>query len=118
MKFIASGEFSTAINRLGPQALIGITSEFLLSGKAIKIVQVLIYVSMGWSCTFEFDNLSAALPSEGSMLLLAGGVVYTCGIIFYILDKLKKLSHAHSIWHFFVLFGSILHFISIIGYIQ
>jgi hemolysin III len=39
-------------------------------------------------------------------------------VIFYILDKAKKLTHAHGIWHFFVIAGSACHFVSIIGYVR
>jgi hemolysin III len=98
-------------------ALVGIASEFLLSGREVKIGQLLIYLGMGWACFFDFASLKAELSETGLFWLVAGGVVYTTGVFFYILDEIKYLNHAHGIWHFFVLVGSICHFIFVIGYI-
>jgi hemolysin III len=97
---------------------IGAVSEVLLSGRAVKIGQVVIYLSMGWACAFDFSSLKVALPEPGLSWLMAGGAAYTIGVIFYVLDKMKILTHSHGIWHFFVLAGSICHFISIIGYVR
>jgi hemolysin III len=99
-------------------ALAGILSEIFLFGRAVKIGQMIIYIGMGWACTFDFANLKAALPETGLLWLTAGGLAYTAGVIFYILDKMDKLTHAHGIWHFFVLAGTICHFVSIIGYVR
>jgi len=97
---------------------VGVLSEIFLSGRAIKIGQVIIYLAMGWACAFDFSSLKAALPQLGLDWLIAGGTAYTIGVIFYVLDKMKVLTHAHGIWHFFVLAGSICHFISIIAYVR
>jgi len=99
-------------------ALAGILSEILLSGRLVKIGQLLIYLGMGWACAADFGSLKAALPPEGLWWLTAGGVAYTAGVAFYVLDKLNRLTHAHGIWHFFVLIGSACHFISVIGYVR
>ena len=50
--------------------------------------------------------------------LTAGGIAYTVGVVFDILDKMNRLNHAHGIWHFFVLAGSVCHFISVLGYVR
>jgi hemolysin III len=99
-------------------AVLGIASELLLSGKVVKICQVITYLGMGWVCSFDLDNVRAALPAEGFFWLLTGGIAYTAGIVFYVLDKLKWLTHAHGIWHFFVLTGSVSHFICVIGFVR
>lgn len=99
-------------------AVVGIFSEIFLSGRTIKIGQVIIYLCMGWVCSVDIGSLKAALPEMGFVWLLAGGIAYTAGIIFYIIDKLSWLHHAHGIWHFFVLVGSLSHFVSIIGYVR
>jgi hemolysin III len=99
-------------------AAIGILSELFLSGRAIKIGQVIIYLCMGWFCSLYLDSLKVALPEMGFVLLLTGGIAYTAGIVFYIVDKLNWLDHAHGIWHFFVLVGSITHFASVIGFVR
>lgn len=99
-------------------AAIGILSEILLSGRAVKVCQLLIYLGMGWACSLDFAGLRAALPDAGFIWLAAGGATYTVGVIFYILDKLDRLAHAHGIWHFFVLVGSLCHFIAIAGFVR
>ncbi|MCZ6579711.1 MAG: hemolysin III family protein [Gammaproteobacteria bacterium] len=99
-------------------AVAGILSEIFLSGRAVKVGQMIIYLGMGWACTFDFASLKAELPETGLLWLTAGGLAYTAGVVFYILDKMDKLTHAHGIWHFFVLTGTISHFISIIGYVR
>lgn len=99
-------------------AVIGIISEVLLSGKLVKTCQLIIYLSMGWACSLDFPSLKSALPHEGFLWLAAGGITYTVGIVFYIVDKVGWLNHAHGIWHFFVLAGSTFHFIAVIGYLR
>ena len=100
-------------------ALIGILSEiFLKKEKVIKIGQMMIYLGMGWACSFDLISLKEAIPSVGYILLLTGGVSYTIGVIFYVLGEMEKFTYAHGIWHFFVLLGSGCHFASIIGYVR
>jgi hemolysin III len=99
-------------------AVVGILSEILLSGRVVKVCQLVIYLGMGWACSVYFDGLRAALPAAGFWWLAAGGIAYTAGVLFYILDKLEWLNHAHGIWHFFVLIGSVCHFIAVIGYVR
>ncbi len=99
-------------------ALCGILSEIYLRGRAVKVGQMLIYLGMGWACSFDLGSLRLALPVTGFWWLTAGGIAYTLGVVFYILDKMKRLRHAHGIWHFFVLVGSACHFVSVIGYVR
>jgi hemolysin III len=98
-------------------ALAGILSEIFLSGRAVKVGQMLIFLGMGWACTFEFASLKATLPEAGLWWLTAGGLAYTGGVVFYVLDLMNRLTHAHGIWHFFVLAGSSAHFVSVICYV-
>jgi len=99
-------------------AVMGILSEIFLSGRAVKVAQMVTFLGMGWACSFDIGSLEAALPRAGVLWLAAGGVLYTVGVVFYVLDLMKKLNHAHGIWHFFVLAGSLCHFISVIGYVR
>ncbi|MCP4333177.1 MAG: hemolysin III family protein [Gammaproteobacteria bacterium] len=99
-------------------ALVGILSEVFLSGRLVKIGQMVIFLGMGWACAFDFPSLKAALPEVGLWWLTAGGLAYTGGVVFYVLDLLNRLTHAHGIWHFFVLTGSACHFVSVIGYVR
>jgi len=99
-------------------ALAGILSEIFLSGRSVKVGQMVIFLGMGWACTFDFVSLKAALPEAGLWWLTAGGLAYTGGVVFYVLDLMNRLTHAHGIWHFFVLTGSSSHFVSVIGYVR
>lgn len=98
--------------------LVGILSELLLSGRAAKIGQVVIYLGMGWACAFDMAGLREAISEAAFYWLLAGGLAYTGGVVFYVLDKIGRLTHAHGIWHLFVLAGSACHFVSVIGFIR
>jgi hemolysin III len=99
-------------------ALLGILSEVFLSGKAVKICQVSLYLAMGWACSLDISGLRANLPPAGFNWMLAGGIAYTAGVVFYVLDKMNRLDHAHGIWHMFVLLGSTAHFVAVIGYVR
>lgn len=98
-------------------AVIGLLLDIFIP-KRIEWLQVLIYLMMGWICTLNYSELQAAIPTAGVVWLTLGGIAYTVGIVFYVLDNLKKLRHAHGIWHLFVLSGSICHFISIVTYVR
>lgn len=97
---------------------VGIISEVFLSGRAVKVGQLLIYLGMGWAISYDIEGLRAAISDAAFYWLLAGGLAYTGGVVFYVLDKMGRLPHAHGIWHLFVLAGSLCHFVSIIGYIR
>jgi hemolysin III len=99
-------------------ALAGILSEVYLSGRRVKIGQMIIFLGMGWACAFDFASLRAVLPEAGLWWLTMGGLAYTGGVVFYVLDLMNRLNHAHGIWHFFVLTGSACHFVSVIGYVR
>ena len=99
-------------------AAMGILSELFLKGKAVKLGQMIIYLGMGWACSYDLDALKLVLSDTGFYWLTVGGLAYTAGVVFYVLDMMQRLNHAHGIWHFFVLAGSLCHFISIIGYVR
>jgi len=99
-------------------AVFGILSELFLSGPVVRVGQVVIYLGMGWFCSLDIGGLKDALPELGFFWLLTGGIAYTVGVTFYIIDKLHWFSYSHGIWHFFVLAGSIAHFIAVIGYVR
>lgn len=98
--------------------ILGILSEIFLSGRVVKVLQMLTYLGMGWACSFEIDNLRSNLAPAGFSWLVAGGLAYTAGILFYVLDKMGRLNHAHGIWHGFVLLGSVAHFIAVFVYVR
>ena len=98
-------------------AIAGSLSEIFLSGRMVKVGQLIIYLGMGWSCVYDLDALKTMLSQPGFDWLFRGGLAYTAGAVFYILDKLGKLDHAHGVWHIFVLAGSICHFIAVLLFV-
>ncbi|MCW9023572.1 MAG: hemolysin III family protein [Gammaproteobacteria bacterium] len=80
-----------------------------------RIIQMIIYFLMGWLMIIAFRPLLENLPTGGVIWLVTGGLFYTVGIIFYVLDN--KMRHAHAVWHLFVLAGSSSHYISIFVYV-
>lgn len=79
-----------------------------------KLLRVSTYLVMGWLVVLTFSDLKAALDPEGLNLLIAGGIVYTLGVVFYLVERIP---YSHAIWHLFVLGGSMCHFFSIYGYV-
>ena len=95
-------------------ALLGILQEFRpVNGE--RILSVVIYVLMGWLILIALIPLHHALGRAGFAWLAAGGLFYTVGIIFYALDT--RITHAHGIWHLFVMAGSAAQYVAIIRYV-
>lgn len=83
--------------------------------RGTRVLPVIVYLLMGWLCLIALKPLLLVLPWEGFLWLLAGGVFYTVGVIFFALDE--RVRHFHGIWHLFVLAGSISHYFSILLYV-
>ena len=95
-------------------AVLGIVVDSLPQGQR-RILPVVIYLAMGWLVLVALKPLLNALPLSGFAWLLAGGVFYTVGIVFYALERWIK--HGHGIWHLFVLAGSACHYFAILFYV-
>ncbi len=72
------------------------------------------YVAMGWVALLVPGPLLNLLPTPGFVLLLTGGIAYTLGVVFFVLDE--KIRYAHFIWHVFVLLGSVCHFLAVLRF--
>lgn len=94
-------------------ALFGTVFKIFLTGK-FESLFLLLYLVMGWLIVIEFNNILLYIDLYGIYLMVLGGVCYTLGVIFYSLDKLK---YSHTIWHLFVLMGSISHYFMILFYV-
>lgn len=94
-------------------ALFGTFFKIFLTGK-FESLFLLLYLVMGWLIVIEFNNILLYIDLYGIYLMVLGGVCYTLGVIFYSLDKLK---YSHTIWHLFVLMGSISHYFMILFYV-
>ncbi|MBO5850672.1 MAG: hemolysin III family protein [Paludibacteraceae bacterium] len=83
---------------------------YAVYGSHMRIASAVTYFFMGWMIIVAIKPVSAALPSLSLLFLVLGGVVYTLGIFFY---AMKSMKWFHSIWHLFVIAGSILHFFAV-----
>ena len=92
-------------------AVLGIVIDAFPSN-GVRVLPIVIYLAMGWLCLFALDSLIAALPPEGFRWLLIGGIFYTSGIVFFILDH--RYPWCHGVWHLFVLAGSVCHYVTIL----
>ena len=81
--------------------------------KRFQRLSMVCYICMGWSVIFAAKPLAGSMPFWEMILLLAGGVFYTVGAALYGIGKKRK--YVHSLWHLFVLAGSIFHFFCIYG---
>lgn len=91
--------------------ILGIVYKLVWWKKHPKL-SLYIYLSMGWIIVFFIRPVYEALSLEGFLWLIAGGVLYSAGTIFY---ANRKPLYNHAVWHLFVLGGSICHFISILS---
>jgi hemolysin III len=80
-----------------------------------RVLSVVIYVLMGWAVLVALVPLWTALGTAGFVWVAGGGMFYTVGIVFYVLDD--RLRHSHGVWHLFVLAGSICHYVAILRYV-
>ena len=95
-------------------AVIGIIQEIIV-GKKTRKFSLFIYLLMGWLIIIAINPLVASLPSAGLWWLIAGGLSYTFGVAFFVLDE--KIRHFHGVWHLCVLAGSICQFICLYFYV-
>jgi hemolysin III len=94
-------------------ALVGIGKELWWGRETVPSVPL--YVLMGWAGVAVGAPLMHGLHDQGWMWLLAGGLLYTVGIIFYAIDT--RMRHAHGIWHLFVLGGTVSHFVTVLRFV-
>jgi len=90
-------------------ALAGVVFKLFFTGR-FKLLTTLVYIAMGWLVVIAFRPLMTSIPPSTLVWLVAGGVSYTAGTIFYMS---KKIPYTHAIWHLFVLGGSVCHFVAV-----
>jgi hemolysin III len=124
--FLIAGTYTpfTLITLKGPWgwSLFGVTWGLAVAGVAFKIfatgrfekISLAIYLGMGWCAIAAIKPLLANLQPGGLALMLAGGLIYSGGVAFYVWERLR---YHHAIWHLFVLGGSVLHYFAILFYV-
>ena len=96
-------------------AFIGITLN-AIDLRKFRVFSMICYLVMGWCVIFRIDVIIKMIDMKGFILLLAGGISYTIGTIFYGLGVTKK--YMHSVFHLLILLGSVLQFMCIIMYVM
>jgi len=94
-------------------ATIGITLKFMYPGR-FEALSMVAYILMGWLIVVIFETFKNSIDPVGFWLMLTGGIAYNIGIVFFIKGHKK---HFHTIWHLFVLVGSIFQFFAILLYV-
>ncbi|UZH09863.1 MULTISPECIES: PAQR family membrane homeostasis protein TrhA [unclassified Halomonas] len=90
-------------------ALVGIAC-LLLWPQRFSILRVAIYLLMGWLIVLASGEMATSLSTTGIVLLAAGGITYTLGVIFY---AVRAIPYNHAIWHLFVVAGSVCHYFAV-----
>ncbi|HKO15416.1 MAG TPA: hemolysin III family protein [Gemmatimonadaceae bacterium] len=94
-------------------ALAGITAKCTL-GFRFPRLSTMLYLGMGWLAVVAIDPIVTHASLAGLAWLLAGGLCYTAGVVFYATDH--RLRYGHALWHVFVLGGSACHFVAVLWY--
>lgn len=94
-------------------AVAGIATEAFWTYRP-RWLSALIYLGMGWMVVFSLAPLVAHLRPAGLWLLVAGGLAYTVGTVFYVL---KRVKYMHAVWHLWVLAGSVCQFLSVLLFV-
>jgi len=95
-------------------AAIGIVKDAVFRGR-FRAVSVVLYVLMGWLVVIAFEPLRRALPSAAIAWLIAGGLAYTVGIVFFAMSK--RIAYSHGVWHLFVIAGSACHYVTMVRWV-
>jgi hemolysin III len=94
-------------------ATIGVMLK-VVAGTSHPIVSTTLYLLMGWLILVAIDPFFTLVPAAGLTWLLAGGLAYTAGVVFFIADS--RLRYGHFIWHLFVLTGTTCHYFAVLWY--
>lgn len=95
-------------------AIVGVLMKTVRKGKRDHWISTALYLAMGWLILFAIGPLIRELPRAGLWWLVAGGLTYSFGVVFY---AWNRLPFNHAIWHLFVLGGSVCHVVAVIRYI-
>ena len=86
----------------------------LIHVERFQVVSTLVYLAMGWVVLIAIKPVMSSVPLWGIAWLVAGGIFYTVGVMFF---ALKRLPYNHAIWHVFVMAGSICHYFAVMFYV-
>lgn len=94
-------------------AVAGIVFKSFMTHR-LRFLAPVFYIGLGWLIVIDLEGLLTMVPSGGVFWLVAGGLFYTFGIIFYAIDRIP---YNHAIWHVFVVAGSLCHYLAVLWYV-
>lgn len=103
----------TLLGLIWSLAAIGVTLK-VINGTSHPIASTILYLLMGWLIVIAIKPLYALLPTSGLIWLVAGGLSYTAGVVFFTTDE--RLKFGHFIWHLFVIAGTTCHYFAVLWY--
>ncbi|MDH4140620.1 MAG: hemolysin III family protein [Coriobacteriia bacterium] len=124
--FLIAGTYTpftlVTLRGVGGWGLFGTVWALAAAGIAVEVawayrprwVSVLVYLGMGWLVLLAVRPLMENLPPAGLWLLVAGGLAYTIGTVFYVF---RRVPYFHAVWHAFVLVGSICHYLAVVLFV-
>ena len=97
-------------------AILGVTFN-AIDLKKYSVFSNICYIAVGWCVLFVIKALLSSMSLAGFWWLLAGGIAYTVGAVFYAAAAVKKTKYIHSVFHLFVVVGSVLQFFAVFFYV-
>ncbi|MDR3468772.1 MAG: hemolysin III family protein [Xanthobacteraceae bacterium] len=91
-------------------AIAGIAIKILLPGRLDRL-SIVLYLAMGWSGVMIYDTMVSSLSAPTLTLIAAGGLMYSCGVVFHVWQRLR---FQNAIWHSFVLMGAACHYSAVL----
>ena len=112
-----------AIDGSGDWLMLGLVWAMAMTGATLKVIDRLetpwlstgLYLAMGWMVLVAAVPIVERVSLPVFNLLVAGGLAYTVGVVFFALDS--KLRYAHTVWHGFVAAGTGCHYFAVLGYV-
>ncbi len=93
-------------------AVVG-TALKIIGGARATIVSTMLYLAMGWLALIAADTVWTLVPKWGLFWLLAGGIAYTAGVVFFMFERIR---YFHLVWHLFVVAGTTCHVVAVLWY--
>ncbi len=94
-------------------AITGIVFKSFMTHR-LPFLAPVFYLGLGWLIVIDLEGLLAMVPLSGVLWLVAGGLCYTLGLLFYAIDRIP---YHHAIWHVFVIAGSLCHYLAVLWYV-
>jgi hemolysin III len=110
LDFVGGGAANVLLMAVWSASLIGIALKLVVPARFGRLA-ILLYLGIGWSGVLVFQQLAETLPPVALWLLVAGGLLYSLGIIFHLWDKLR---FQNALWHGFVVAAALLHLAAIV----